>query len=297
MNWDDLRFVLALAKAGSLAGAARELKVDHTTVGRRVEALEGDLGVRLFTRTPSGYVLTAEADSLLPHVQKVEAAVLAVDRSAKARDECLSGAIRLTAAETFGSRYLAARLAPFTRRHPELSVELITGFALMDLGRREADVAVRLFRSKQDHLVVQRAADVGFGLYASGDYLARHPSPKSPEDLGSHAIVTLDLRVAWDSESSWFEGLAAGASIAFRSNNTGAVLEATKSGMGIGVLPHYLGGTEPDLTYLPMPGEPVSGVYLTVHRDMQNNRKVRAMLDYLKEVLRADADLLRGKTR
>ncbi len=111
MNWDDLRFVLALSKAGSLARAAKELKVDHTTVGRRIEAVEADLGVRLFTRTTTGYVLTADAERLLPDIEQVEAAVLTLERGARAQDDSLEGSVRITSGETFGSCYLAPRRA------------------------------------------------------------------------------------------------------------------------------------------------------------------------------------------
>src|ERR1700712_2257712 len=118
MNWDDLRYVLALCKAGSLSRAAVELKVDHTTVGRRIEAVEADLGVRLFTRTTTGYVPTAEAEGLLPAIRRVEEAVLTLERGAHAQQDSLEGTVRITSAETFGACYLAPRLATFGREHP-----------------------------------------------------------------------------------------------------------------------------------------------------------------------------------
>src|SRR5689334_4799791 len=152
MNWDDLRFVLALSRAGSLARAAKELRVDHTTVGRRIEAVEADLGVRLFTRTTTGYVLTAEASALLPEIQRVEEAVLALERGAHAQHDSLEGSVRITSGETFGACYLAPRLVSFGRRHPGLTIELVTGGVVLDLARREADIAVRLFRSSHENL-------------------------------------------------------------------------------------------------------------------------------------------------
>src|SRR5690348_9298876 len=139
MNWDDLRFVLALSKAGSLARAAKELRVDHTTVGRRIEAVEADLGLRLFTRTTTGYVLTAEAERLLPDIEQVEEAVLTLERGAHAQHDSIAGSVRITSEETFGACYLAPRLASFGREHPALTIELVTGGAVLDLARREAD--------------------------------------------------------------------------------------------------------------------------------------------------------------
>lgn len=160
MNWDDLRFVLALPRAGSLARAAKLLGVDHTTVGRRIEASERAFGVRLFTRTSSGYVPTAEAEDLLTKIREVEEAVLSLERRAVAQHESIEGTVRVTSPETFGVRYLAPRLAAFGREHPGLTIELVTGGAILDLSRREADIAVRFFRTQHENLVVKRVAEV-----------------------------------------------------------------------------------------------------------------------------------------
>src|SRR4051812_2632933 len=146
MNWDDLRFVLSLARSGSLLRASKSLGVDHTTVARRIDSIEAALGVRLFTRTTTGYVPTLDAEGLLPDIRQVEDAVLTVQRGAHAQQGSIRGTVRVTSSETFGVCYLAPRLARFGREHPGLTVELITGGAVLDLARREADVAVRLFR-------------------------------------------------------------------------------------------------------------------------------------------------------
>jgi DNA-binding transcriptional LysR family regulator len=295
MNWDDLRFVLALAKGGSLSRAARELAVDHSTVGRRIEALETDLGVRLFTRTTSGYVVTPEAAELLPEIRRVESAVLALERAVHARDEGLRGTVRITAGDVFGSRYLAARLAPLSRRHPELTIELILGSNIFDLGRREADVGVRLFRTNLDHLAVRRAGELTYALYASEEYLRRRPPPRDPGELGAHDMILDDVDQPRSPESLWIERLAGDARVTFASNSTAAVLAAAVSGLGVALIPRFLGDAEPTLRYLPMPDEPVRGIWLTVHKDLRETPRVRAVLDYLGEVIAGDAALLGGK--
>jgi DNA-binding transcriptional LysR family regulator len=147
---------LILNNAGTLARAAKALKVDHTTVARRIAVLEQDLGVKLFARTTTGYVATAEALNLMPHIKHVEEAISTVERSASASQIDVEGRVRVTAGETFGACYLAPRLAAFGRLHPALTIELIMGGDILDLARREADVAVRLFRSRHADLVVQR---------------------------------------------------------------------------------------------------------------------------------------------
>ncbi len=296
MNWDDLRFVLALAQAGSLARAAKALRVDHTTVGRRIDAVEADLGVRLFTRTTTGYVLTAEAETLLPEIERVEASVLALERGARARSDSVEGLVRVTSGETFGGTYLAPRLAAFGREHPGLTVELVTGGVILDLARREADIAVRFFRSPHESLVVRRAAEMAHGLYATPGYLGRKV-PKKPGDLRGHRILTsaAEHGSAAVAEAAWVERLTGGATPAFVSNLTVALLEAARAGAGIAVLPRYLGDADPSLQHVPMPDEPREPIWITVHRDMKQARRVRVVLDFLSECFKRDRALLLGR--
>ncbi len=292
MNWDDLRFVLALSRAGSLSRAAKALKVDHTTVGRRIEAAEASLGVRLFTRTSTGYVPTAEAERLLAQLQQVEDGVLALERGAHAQQGALEGTVRVTSPETFGARYLAPRLASFGRQHPGLTIELVTGAAILDLARREADIAVRMFRSKHENLVVRRVADVAYGLYASETYLARRPLKKASE-LCAHPILTSapGPNVV---EAAWVKRITAGARPAFVSDLTLALLEAARADAGIAVLPRYVGDAEPSLRHLKMEGEPREPVWITVHRDLKAAPRVRVILDHLATCLKSDRALLLG---
>ena len=295
MNWDDLRFVLALAKAGSLVRAAKDLKVDHTTVARRIESVEADLGVRLFTRTTTGYVPTSEAEGLLPDIKQVEDAVLALERGAHAHDDAIAGTVRVTSPETFGARYLAPRLASFVRDHPGLTVELVTGGEILDLARRDADVAVRFFRSQHESLVVRRAAELGHALYATEEYLARRPLKKASA-LRDHSILTTTPgpNVV---EAVWFERITQGARPAFVTNMTIALLEAARAGAGIAVLPCYLGDPDPTLKRLPMPDEPREPIWITVHRDLKHTRRVRVVLDFLSACLKKDSRLLLGSAK
>jgi len=293
MNWDDLRFVLALSRTGSLARAARELKVDHTTVGRRIEAIEADLGVRLFTRTTTGYVPTADAEGLLPDIRRVEEAVLTLERGAHAQHDSLEGTVRITSGETFGACYLAPRLASFGREHPGLTVELVTGGAVLDLARREADIAVRFFRSQHESLVVRRAADLGHALYASEAYLKQRPL-KDATELGDHPILTTTPGPGVV-EAAWVERLTSGARPAFVCTLTVALMEAARAGAGVAVLPRYLGDREPTLRRVPMPDEPKEAIWITVHRDLQQTRRVRVVLDFLRDCLKNDRALLAGE--
>jgi molybdate transport repressor ModE-like protein len=290
VNWDDLRYVVTLARTGSLARAAKDLGVNHTTVGRRIEAAEAALRTRLFSRTTTGYVLTDDGQRLLTSFQGVEDAVHLVERQAHEQRDSLEGTVRITAPETFGISYLSPRLAAFGKRHPELTIELLPSGEVLDLGRRQAQIAVRFFRSRHENLVVRRVADVTHGLYASKSYLARTPV-NGVRSLRDHPLICATPGVI---ETTWLNKLTGGATPKFTSNLTLALVGAVKASTGVAVLPRYLGDLEPTLQHLPMPEEPSEPVWLTVHRDLKEVPRVRVLLDFLATCLADDKKLLTG---
>ncbi len=291
MNWDDVRYALAVATAGSLAGAAKALEVDHTTVGRRVDALESALGVRLFTRTPAGYVPTGDAERLLGPMRSLEEAAHALARHATARQVLLDGKIRVTSPESFGVSYLAPLLAAYGVSHPKIEIELKPSGKVLDLGRREAEVAIRFFKSSHRDLVVRRVGAIAFGLYASTAYLEKHPF-RAGEDIGAHAILSVPEPDAIESE--WLAKLGKRPRVSFASTLSLALVAAARASAGIALLPRYLGDTEPSLRRLAVPGEPTTAIWLTVHRDLRKTPRVRALLDYIVARLEEDAKMLGG---
>ena len=291
MNWDDLRFVVAVARHGSLLRAAKELAVEHTTVGRRIASAEHALGAKLFARSTTGLLLTPEGEELLAPLQRVEDAVSALERRASADQNELVGTVKVTAPESFGIAWLAPRLASFARTHPGLHIDLDPSGTVRDLGRRQAELALRFFRSKDAALVVRRGAEVGHGLYAARSYLARYPL-RSPSELAERPLLTGPPA---DPETIWFARLAGGASPIFTSPLSLVLLGAAKAGAGIAVLPRYLGDAEPELAYLPMPDAPHDVLWLTVHRDLRATPRVRAVLDFLVAQLKSERAALRGR--
>lgn len=289
MNWDDLRYVAALARAGSLVKTGAALGVDHTTVGRRIEAAEQALGLRLFTRTAAGYALTRDGEQLIGPLRHIEDAVLALERGVHAQRGALEGSVRVTSPETFGIAWLAAHLARFGRQYPALSVELVPAGAVLDLGRSEAELAVRSFRSKQAGLVARKIGEVGHGLYASAAYLARRPL-RHPAELHAHPLLLPGSGV----ERTWLRQLAPEVRPAFVSDVSLALAEAARADAGVAALPRYLGDATPGLTYIPMPREPTEALWLTVHRDLRETPRVRVLFDYLVAVGAADRARLLG---
>ncbi|PZR14440.1 MAG: LysR family transcriptional regulator [Archangium gephyra] len=291
MNWDDLRYVLAVTRLGSFARAGKALGVDHTTVARRVEAAERSLKVKLFTRTTTGLALTPDGERLVEPLRGVEASVNAFERAATSREQEVDGPIRVTSPETFGVTFLAPRLAAFGRQHPKLRIELVPGGTVLDLGRREAEVAVRFFKSKPQDLVVRRVADVHYGLYASRAYLRGRPFTG---ELGSHRLVSTPPDDA-SVESTWLRKLVPRPAPVFVSDFSTALLAAARADAGITVLPRYLGDAEPALQHLPMPNAPSEALWLTVHRDLKDAPRVRVVLDFLAAALRDEQPLLSGR--
>jgi DNA-binding transcriptional LysR family regulator len=293
VNWDDLRFVLAVATEGSLLAAGRRLGVDHTTVGRRVDAAEQALALRLFTRTNTGYVPTADAERLLGAMGRVEAAVLDVEREAAAQQGGLNGRVRITSPETFGMSYLAGRLGAFGQEHPGLSIELLPAGQVFDLARREAELAVRTFRSATEGLVAKKVATVAYGFYATREYLSRRPL-RGPEELGTHAIFSTPPS-SDEIEHRWLDALAPGLEPAFSSEMSTALQHAARTSAGVAILPRYLGEADPLLRHVPMPQPPTEALWLTVHRDLRRTPRVRAVIDFLSAVMKDDAVLFRGR--
>lgn len=291
MNWDDLRYVLSVSRLGSFARAGKALGVDHTTVARRVETAERALSMKLFTRSTSGLSLTPDAERLLASLRGVEDAVHAFERVASTREQELEGPLRVTSPETFGVTYLAPRLAEFGRSHPKLRLALMPGGTVLDLGRREAEVAVRFFRSKPQELVVRRVADLAYGLYASAPYLRARPFTGKLDDHRLLATPPGDGSV----ESRWLERLAPRAVPVFISELSTALQAAAASHAGIAVLPRYLGDADAGLQRLVVANAPSEPVWLTVHRDLKDAPRVRSLLDFLAKTLRDDQPLLSGR--
>jgi DNA-binding transcriptional LysR family regulator len=289
MNWDDLRFVAALARAGTLAKTATALSVDHTTVGRRIDSAERALGLRLFTRSATGYLLTRDGEQLIAPLRQVEEAVLALERNTKPQSNTLTGTVRVTSPETFGIAYLATRLASFGRQHPSLCIELLPSGAMLDLNRSEAELAVRFVRTKHDSLIVRRLGLVTYGLYASAAYLARHPFSEARQ-IGQHRL----LLPASGIELAWLRQFAPDTKPAIISDLSIVLAEAACADAGLAVLPRYLGDSLPGLTYIRIPDEPSEPLWLAVHRDLRKTPRVRALLDFLVATVRADRHLLAG---
>lgn len=288
MDWGDLRFFVELARSGSLSATARRLRVDHSTVARRVAALEADLGVKLFDRLPRGYALTPEGEEVADLAGRLEEDAFAIERFAQGRSAEPSGTVRLSAPPAFASHFIAPRLGGFRDRYPGVVLELVGDARAVSLTRREADLALRLTRPEDDGLVTRRVGTMGYGLYAARSYAEGRP----PDSWG---VIAYDESLDHVPQQRWLRTVAAGRPVVFRANELASLCAAARAGLGIAALPHFLGRSDPGLVRVPAePVPPGRELWLLVHPDLRRAARVRATMDFLVTLLAEHRALLEG---
>lgn len=289
MDWGDLRFFVELARSGSLSATARRLRVDHSTVARRVAALEADLGVRLFDRLPRGYALTAEGEEVADLAGRLEEGAFAIERFAQGRSAEPSGTVRLSAPPVFASHFIAPRLAGLRDRWPGVVLELVGDARAASLTRREADLALRLNRPEDDGLVTRRLGTMGYGLYAARGYAEERP----PDSWG---FIAYDDSLEHVPQQRWLRVVAAGRPVVFRANDLASLFAAARAGLGLAALPHFLGLSDPGLVRVPAEPAPQGrDLWLLVHPDLRRAARVRATMDFLVALLAENRGLLEGE--
>ena len=273
MDWDNLRFFLALADAGSLSRAAEKLQVDHSTVARRIDALERELGVRLVERLSRAYRLTAEGEQVRDRAKEVEAGIADIARFASSVDRSPQRVVRVNGPPTFVAEFLAPRLLSLQRQHPGLRIELVGEVRQVSLTRGEADLALRMERPRDKEIVARRLAVVAYGLYGSRDYLAR-----CGED--DREYLGYDDSLDHLPQQRWLKKLAGDRVLALRANDIGTQLTAVRAGLGLAVLPCIMVRKEHDLVSVPtrLP-PPTRELWLLFHRDIGRVPAVRAVID------------------
>jgi DNA-binding transcriptional LysR family regulator len=295
-DWNDLRYLLAVARHGSTIAAANALRVNQSTVQRRLAALEEAIGSKLVERTPTGYRLTETGLALRPHAEAVEAAVEAFRRQIASADTELIGTIRVTCAEGIAYLVLTPLLEKFHARHPGLMVDVILTDRILDLAKGEADVALRAAPLQDSALIGRKLADMTWGLYAARAYAERHGQMAELQDIAHHAVILFEGEFADIQVAKWLRATAAHARIAARCSGVTGALLTVKSGVGIAVLPSHIGDTESDLVRLLGPlQEPTSACYLLAHPDLHKTPRVRAFFDFMIREIESFRPLLAGR--
>jgi DNA-binding transcriptional LysR family regulator len=278
LDWDALRLFLAASRARSLTGAARALQLDQSTASRRLAALERSLGVRLFDRVPGGLEPTAVAAQVLPLAEAAEAQVLEFVRTSAGADEALEGTVRLAVPERIDSDLLVPELGPFQARYPGIRIELAAGAALLDLSRREADIALRFVRPAGGELVALRVASLTTGAWGVKGLVAR--------GAAAAPWVTTDEGSAFGEEARWLERNVPPGNVRLRCNRVEAIAAAAGHGLGLALLPDALAARTPGLVRLPgVEVGPAAPLWLVAHPALLKVPRVRVTWEFLRELV------------
>lgn len=295
LDWTDIAHFLAVCRTGSLLAAARQLGVAHTTVGRRVAALEKALGSRLFERARDGYSPTARGIEIRALAEDMSANADALVRRVAGRDLALSGIVRLTTTGSLAAHFVVPSLGRLLARHPGLSVEVVADNSIRNLARREADIAMRLVRPKGGALIGRKIGQVGYGLYASRDFCKRYKVASGGFDPARMPFIGFDEDSSHLQLTHWLRNAAGGASPCVASNSIEAQTAAVAAGLGAGLLPAFVADRNRDFVRLLRAEAGVTfDLWLVYHRDMRNLPRLRAVADHLIEAAHRSRKALAG---
>jgi len=294
-DWDDLRYFLGVAQAGTVSQAARRLGVDHATIIRRIDALERALGVKLFERSLRGYNLTQNGERLLPSAEAIHEETRKVGRELRASSDGVGGIVRISTLEGFGNFFLAGRLPTFAAQYPNLTIELLTLQQIVALSRREADLAVSLQPPPEaGRFFREKLTDYMLFVYGSSAYLDAHPPIERREDFVAHGFCGYIDDLVFVRGLDYRDEVSKGIRARLRSSSLHAQLEATCQGYGLCVLPAFIAAQRPELVpVLPEEVQLQRSYWLVASADVATSPRVQAVRRFIRgEVDRAQAQFM-----
>src|ERR1700704_1061571 len=284
MDWDNLQVFLTIARTGRVSAAARRLAVEHTTVSRRLQGLERELGVPLFYRTTTGYLLTPHGKNVVASAETMERAAIAVAARAREGSGAIAGRVRLALAPEFASHWLAPKLPTFRAKHPHIELQILVGTRERNLIRGEAELSIQAPRPRQQGLVAVRIAHTTAALYASKALIGSGRLwVNSVEGLRDFALLVYTSPYQMLQQAKWFQPILSSATIGLETNSTHTLLAAARAGTGIAVLPRFIAREDDELIAV---SDNVADhdVWLITHPEFRRDPKVRATADFLKRI-------------
>ena len=286
-RWDDLQILLAVASERSLSGAARAIGVNHATVLRRIEALEGKAGVTLFDRPPGGYRLRPEAQNLMSSLTSIAQSVDRVERSLIAARLGTGGSVRLTTTDSIAHLLLPRHLARLRALHPEMEVSVIVSNLPLDLTRPEAEITIRPAVTLPSGLKGQQAAKMGFGIYASAAYLADNPG----DEPAQHRWIGVEPPLSRSPVGEFQNRLPTPPLV--RADSFPIMARLAAEGEGLTMIPDFVARAEPDLVAAPaFPERVTTSIWIAAHADLAAVPQVAQLMDFFVQALRSDQDVL-----
>ena len=286
LNWDDLRIFLAVARTGRNAAAASRLNLDHTTVTRRVVALENAIGATLIHRSPRGIALTENGRALVEYAERIEAEAIALTENMSGTNKRLTGTVRLATPEAFGSYLVAPNVHHFVAKQPGIELELVAETRPFSLANREADIAIVLSCPPDGRAVVQKLTNYQLGLYASRDYIERMGPITDVEQLKNHPFVWYIEDLIHLPQLRFLNDVIDEAHVVFRSTSIVAQQNAVATGTGLGVLHSFAAAQDPRL--VPILSDKViltKSYWITIHAEYRGLPRIRAVIDFLHQIV------------
>ena len=281
-DWTLMRSFLAVLDAGSLLGAARRLQQSQPTLGRHIQLLEAQLGTALFERTGRGLTTTVATREIAGHARAMQDAAIALQRELSRNSGDLTGTVRLTASQTVATYLLPPLIAKLRKETPEIQIELVASDEVKNLLRREADIALRMVRPEQDSLIARKVGALALGTYASKKYLKAHGAPTDAIDLLNYPLIGYDQLTTILKGFRAFGETVNRENFAFRTDDNIVQWEAVRAGLGIGFVADYLAKTDRTVArVLPDFQIPDLPVWLTTHREIHGNPRIRRVYDFL----------------
>ena len=296
-EWGDLRIFLAVARAGSALAAAHDLGINQSTVSRRIQALEHALDLTLFDRQNRGHTLTEHGKALLVSAQQVANSIADVQSAAERLRRVMSGVVRVTAPEAIANAFIIPIAAEFQQLHPEVRVEQVAADARLDIVHGEADVAFRASSHPDDpRLVARRLPDVAWSVYCSKNYAKAHGYPSDIGKLAQHPIIEIEGAMRALPGYQWFISHADTARTVSRSNTVPNMNAVLRSGLGVGMLPCFVGDAEPDLIRCFDPPPELCGeCWLLTSQEARTSPQVRAFIDFAVPRIYAQKHIFAGR--
>ena len=290
VDWDHLRYFLILARGKTLTNAARLMGVEHSTVARRIQALEQSLGMQLFKREATGYELTIEGLALIPRVEQMEQSFLQIEKP-----NPLQGRVRIGAPEGFGTAFLARLLAEFSQHYPLLTIDLIPVPKTIRLSHREADIVISIERPKSGPFIITRLTNYSLKLYGSQQYLQRNSPIRRVADLSEHRFVDYIDDLVYSSALYRLERLPLQLTACFRSNSILAQQIAVSAGAGLAILPRFIAVDQPELQeVLSADVNFTHTFWMLTLVDLQHEPKIKLVWDFLRKQADLQQELLMG---
>jgi DNA-binding transcriptional LysR family regulator len=292
MNWDDMRFFLVLCRSRSFLAAASALKVTHSTVSRRLSALEASLQTQLFFRTERGCRPTGAGEKLLPYAEQLEATIHLLEEDVYGKNTQLSGSVRIGAPDGFGNCFLAPRLGKFQRMHSALEIELVAVPLYYSLAKREVDILITVRKPKGGHVIARKLPSYKWGLFATQNYLKEHDEIQRLEDLRSHRVIGYIEDLLYDQELNFTNEFLPGIRPKFRSSTIVGQMNWILADNGIGLIPYFMAHSETDMVSV-LPDYSFSRTFwIQLNPDSKRVARVRATIDFIVEEMEASKLIL-----